>query len=64
MDTFLPLALRSCADESGVTAIEYGLMAALIAVSIIGALNATGFSLGAMYTFWTNAVITAISTAL
>ena len=64
MDTFLPLALRSCADESGVTAIEYGLMAALIAVSIIGGLSATGTSLGAIYTAWSTAVIAAISGAL
>ena len=32
-------------DESGVTAIEYGLLAALIAVVCIGAFNATGTSL-------------------
>jgi pilus assembly protein Flp/PilA len=30
------------ADESGVTAIEYGLIAALIAVVIIGAVTLTG----------------------
>ena len=29
-------------DESGATAIEYGLIAALVAVVIIGALNALG----------------------
>ena len=43
-------------DESGVTAIEYGLMAALIALACIGSLSATGVNLGAMYTVWTNAV--------
>ena len=32
--------------ESGATAIEYGLIASLIAVAIIGALSATGGNLG------------------
>jgi pilus assembly protein Flp/PilA len=52
------------ADESGVTAIEYGLLAALIAVAIIGAVSATGTSLGAIYQSWTTAVINAILGAL
>jgi pilus assembly protein Flp/PilA len=34
-------------DESGATAIEYGLIAALIAVVIIGALQAVGTNLNA-----------------
>jgi pilus assembly protein Flp/PilA len=33
---------RFVKDESGATAIEYGLIAALIAVAIIGALTALG----------------------
>jgi pilus assembly protein Flp/PilA len=33
-------------DESGATAIEYGLIAALIAVVIIGAVSAIGTNLG------------------
>jgi pilus assembly protein Flp/PilA len=37
-------------DEEGVTAIEYGLIAALIAVFIIGALTAVGGSLDALFT--------------
>jgi len=36
-------------DESGATAIEYGLIAALIAVAIIGALQALGTNLTAAY---------------
>jgi pilus assembly protein Flp/PilA len=32
-------------DESGATAIEYGLIAALIAVAVIGAAGAVGTSL-------------------
>ena len=52
------------ADERAVTAIEYGLLAALIAVAIIGALNATGLSVSAIYNFWTAAVVAAIAGAL
>ncbi len=36
-------------DESGVTAIEYGLLAALIAVVIIGALTAIGTNLSSNF---------------
>lgn len=48
------------ADESGVTAIEYGLLAALIAVAIIGGVSATGTSIEALYIFWTTAVLAAM----
>jgi pilus assembly protein Flp/PilA len=37
-------------DELGVTAIEYGLIAALIAVVIIGAVTALGSSLSTLFT--------------
>jgi pilus assembly protein Flp/PilA len=37
------------ADESGVTAIEYGLIAALIAVIIIGAVTVVGTSLSGTF---------------
>ncbi len=36
-------------DESGATAIEYGLIAALLSVAIIGTLTAVGGSLDATY---------------
>ncbi len=36
-------------DESGATAIEYGLIAALIAVVIIGAVKAVGTNLSATF---------------
>ena len=36
-------------DESGVTAIEYGLIAALISVVIIGAVTAVGTNLDATF---------------
>ena len=47
-------------DESGVAAIEYGLLAGLIAVTIIGAVGATGTSLAAVYKYWSDAVIAAL----
>jgi pilus assembly protein Flp/PilA len=37
-------------DESGATAIEYGLIAALIAVVIIGAVTAVGTALSTTFT--------------
>ncbi len=37
-------------DESGATAIEYGLIAALIAVAIIGAISAVGSDLAGTFT--------------
>jgi pilus assembly protein Flp/PilA len=39
-----------CADESGATAIEYGLLASLIAVVIIAAVRLVGSNLSTMYT--------------
>ncbi|HTT97685.1 MAG TPA: Flp family type IVb pilin [Rhizomicrobium sp.] len=40
---------RFVRDESGATAIEYGLIAALIAVVIIGAVTTVGTSLSATF---------------
>jgi pilus assembly protein Flp/PilA len=37
-------------DESGATAIEYGLIAALVSVAAIGALTGMGESLDSMFT--------------
>lgn len=37
-------------DEDGATAIEYGLIAGLIAVAIIGVLTALGTNLDALFT--------------
>ena len=50
------LARRFRRDENGVTAIEYGLIAALIAVVIIASVRAVGTNL--------QTVFTSISTAL
>jgi pilus assembly protein Flp/PilA len=41
---------RFVSDESGATAIEYGLIAALIAVAIIGAATTVGTNLGTTFT--------------
>lgn len=49
MAKFSKLVSRFKKDESGATAIEYGLIAALIAVVIIGALTALGTSLTAKF---------------
>ncbi len=42
--------LRFLKDEDGVTAIEYGLIAALIAVGIIAAVTAVGLKLKKTFT--------------
>ena len=42
--------LKFLNDESGATAIEYGLIAALIAVVIIGAVTVVGTSLSTTFT--------------
>lgn len=44
------LASRPARSEEGVTAIEYGLIAALIAVAIIGAITLVGGSLTTVFT--------------
>lgn len=44
------LVKRFMNDESGATAIEYGLIAAGIAVAIIGAVNALGSNLNTGFT--------------
>jgi pilus assembly protein Flp/PilA len=43
------LVSRFVSDESGVTAIEYGLIAALIAVIIIGAVSTVGTKLSGTF---------------
>jgi pilus assembly protein Flp/PilA len=43
-------------DESGATAIEYGLIAALIAVVVIGAVTAVGTNLSTKFNNISNAV--------
>lgn len=45
----MSLITRFLSDESGATAIEYGLLAALIAVVIIGAVKAVGTNLSGKF---------------
>jgi pilus assembly protein Flp/PilA len=47
---------RFVRDESGATAIEYGLMAALIAVAIITIVTTLGTNLNARFTSVSNAL--------
>ena len=48
-------------DESGATAIEYGLIAALIAVAAIGALTSVGSSLDTLFTSVSSKLNSAVS---
>ena len=50
---------RFVRDESGATAIEYGLIAALIAVVIIGIVRTVGGSLVTVFTSVNNGLINA-----
>jgi len=45
----LTIAKKFLKDESGATAIEYGLIAALVAVAIVGALTTLGGGLTGMF---------------
>jgi pilus assembly protein Flp/PilA len=51
------------ADESGATAIEYGLIAALVSVAAIGALGTMGDSLETMFTRVSDALGCAVDPA-
>jgi pilus assembly protein Flp/PilA len=48
-------------DETGATAIEYGLIAALVSVAAIGALQSLGVSLEALFTTVATALSNAVS---
>ena len=48
-------------DESGATAIEYGLIAALVSVAAIGALGTLGNSLTAIFSTVASALTNAVS---
>jgi pilus assembly protein Flp/PilA len=50
-------------SDKGVTAIEYGLIAALIAVAIIAALSFVGDEVQNTFDIWTNAVRNAVQGA-
>ena len=48
-------------DEGGATAIEYGLIAALVSVAAIGALTAMGGSLATMFNTVSSSLSSAVS---
>jgi pilus assembly protein Flp/PilA len=57
--TMLKLMKSFLVEDDGVTAIEYGLIAALIAVVIIAAVTIVGTQLQATFTAVSNALTTA-----
>ena len=57
----LKLITKFQADVSGATAIEYGLIAALVSVASIGALSLMGGSLDTMFTAVSGQLDTAVS---
>ncbi|MGD9729118.1 MAG: Flp family type IVb pilin [Nitrospiraceae bacterium] len=60
MSTFLESLILFLETEDGATAIEYGLLTALIAIGALGGFSALG---GAVVQMW-NGVMTAIGAAL
>ena len=50
--------------QTGVASIEYALIAALIAVAILGTLQATGTENGGIWSGWTTRFITAVNGAI
>ncbi len=52
-----------CGDESGATAIEYGLIAALVSVAAIGALTTMGNSLKSLFGTVSNSMTNAVNTS-
>jgi pilus assembly protein Flp/PilA len=59
----LTMLKRLAKDESGATAIEYGLIAALVSVAAIVALTQMGQSLNTMFTTVRGALDTAVAAA-
>ena len=57
--TMLNGFMAFCNDDSGATAIEYGLIAALVSVAAIGALTTMGNTLNTLFTTVSNAMNTA-----
>lgn len=53
----LAIIKNFCGDESGATAIEYGLIVALLAVALIGALGSLGTSLSGFFNSTSNVVV-------
>ena len=49
---------RLCSDKRGATAVEYGLIAALIVIAMMGGLSTMGGGVGGMWTKVSSAVQT------
>ena len=49
MNAIRNIMRKLCVDQRGATAIEYGLIVALIAVAVIGALEGLGGGVGGMW---------------
>jgi len=49
MKNFIAQAARFVRDEDGISAIEYGLLAALIALAIVGAVGTLGSNLKTIF---------------
>jgi pilus assembly protein Flp/PilA len=56
MEAALGAVLKFLSDESGATAIEYGLIAAGIALAIIAAVNGLGINLNTVFTSVNNSL--------
>ena len=56
MDAIRKTMRKLCVDQRGATAIEYGLIVALIAVAVIGALEGLGGGVGGMWGDLSNTV--------
>ena len=56
MDAIRKTSRRLRSDKRGATAIEYGLIAALIVIAMMGGLSALGGGAGGMWTKLNNAV--------
>jgi pilus assembly protein Flp/PilA len=54
------ILVRFVTDESGTTVIDYGLIALLISIGIIGALGVIGATLGGIYAAIGNALTGAV----
>ena len=55
------ILIRIWNDESGATAIEYGLIAALVSVAAIGALTSIGDNLNTMFGTVSNSMSSAVN---
>lgn len=51
-------------QQRGVTAIEYAILVALIALVILGALSSMGTGNGGIWSYWSNAFVQAVTNAL